>query len=149
MWKTLFDEGFDGVIRGDHAFGSALVRSAYAVRSKTSLTTLADYFAASEIEAFELPDQRLPEALMRAPGETLAAWRDRLFRLSRIPTFLAALTDLKTAYVDVGNPLLARSVLDCVRALPDELRTDKRLWREFVGASCRRSRSRDESRFRP
>ncbi len=132
VWKTLFDEGFHGVIRGDHAFGAALARSAYAVRSKTSLTTLADYFAANEIEALELPDQRVPEALLRTPGETIAAWRDRLFRLSRIPTFLAALTDLKTGHLEVGNPLLARSVLDCVRGLPDELRTEKRLWREFV-----------------
>jgi asparagine synthase len=134
VWKTLFEEGFDGVIRGDHAFGSELVRSAYAVRSKTSLTTLADYFSADEIESFEFPEQRIPEVLTRAPAETGAAWRDRLFRTSRIPTFLAALTDLKTPYVDVGNPLLARSVLDCVRALPDELRTGKRLWRELVRA---------------
>jgi hypothetical protein len=134
VWKTLFEEGFDGVIRGDHAFGSPPVGSAYAARAKTSLTTLADYFAASELEAFELPAQKLPEALTRAPGETLETWRDRLFRVCRIPTFMAALTDLKTAYVDVGNPLLARSVLDCVRALPDELRTSKRLWREFVAS---------------
>lgn len=132
IWKTLFDDGCHGVIRGDHAFGAGLVRSPFAVRSKTSLTTLADYLAAGEIEAFELPEQRIPEALLQRRGETLAAWRDRLFRASRIPSFLAALTDLKTAYVDVGNPLLARSVLQCVRALPDDLRTDKRLWRDFV-----------------
>ncbi len=132
VWKTLFDEGFDGVIRGDHAFGSGPVRSAYEVRSDTNLTTLADYFAEKEIKGFELPEQRVPEALTRGRGETLETWRDRLFCLSRSPTFKAALTDLKTAYVDVGNPLLARSVLDCVRALPDELRTEKRLWREFV-----------------
>lgn len=132
IWKTLFDEGVHGVIRGDHAFGTSPVESDYAVRAKTSLTTLADYFAPSEIEAFELPAQRLPETLLRTPGETTAAWRDRLFRCSRLPTFLAALTDLKTAYVDVGNPLLARSVVESVRALPDELRTDKRLWREIV-----------------
>ena len=132
VWQTLFDEGFDGAIRGDHAFGSPLMRSAYAVRAKASLTTLTDYFAANEIEAFELPAQRLPEALTRMEGETLVAWLERLYRLSRIPTFLAALTDLKTAYVDVANPLLARSVLDCARALPDELRTEKRLWSEFV-----------------
>jgi hypothetical protein len=132
VWKTLFEEGFDGVIRGDHVFGAASVRSAYEVRSDMNLTTLADYFAANEIEAFELPEQRLPEALTRARGETLETWRDRLFCLARSPTFKAALTDLKTPYVDVGNPLLARSVLDCVRALPDELRTGKRLWREFV-----------------
>ena len=132
VWKTLFEQGFDGVIRGDHVFGAAPVRSAYEVRSSMNLTTLADYFAAKEIESFELPSQSLPEALTRARGETLETWRDRLFFLSRSATFKAALTDLKTAYVDVGNPLLARSVLDCVRTLPDELRTGKRLWREFV-----------------
>lgn len=132
VWKTLSEAGFDGVIRGDHAFGSTHVRSAYGVRAKTSLTMLADYFPARELEAFELAAQRLPQPLTRAPGETLAAWRDRLFRLSRIPTFMAALTDLKTAHVDVANPLLARSVVDCARTLPDELRTDKRLWRELV-----------------
>lgn len=132
IWKTLFDEGVHGVIRGDHAFGTSPVQSEYEVRSKTSLTLLTDYFASSEIDSFELPAQRLPDALLRSSGETIAAWRDRLFRSSRLPTFLAALTDLKTAYVDVANPLLARSVLDCVRALPDELRMDKRLWRDFV-----------------
>jgi hypothetical protein len=47
---------------------------------------------------------------------------------------LAGLTDLKTAYVEVGSPLLARSVLECVRTLPDDLRTGKRLWRELVDA---------------
>jgi len=32
----------------------------------------------------------------------------------------------------VANPLLARAVLDCVRELPDRLRTEKRLWRDMV-----------------
>jgi hypothetical protein len=45
---------------------------------------------------------------------------------------MTALTDLKAAYVDVGNPMLARSLLDCVRALPDEPRTGKRLWQELA-----------------
>ena len=47
---------------------------------------------------------------------------------------MAALTDLKAAYLEVGNPLLARSVLECVRAMPDELRTGKRLWLEIVAS---------------
>lgn len=132
VWKMLFDEGFNGVIRGDHAFGSQPVRSPYAVRSKTSLTTLDDYFTDDEIESFELPAQRIPEELTRGTNETLAAWCERLYRRSRMPTFLAALTDLKTAYVDVGNPLLARSVLACAYALPGELRSEKRLWKTFV-----------------
>ncbi|HET7133833.1 MAG TPA: hypothetical protein VFJ95_16375, partial [Gammaproteobacteria bacterium] len=73
-----------------------------------------------------------PPELERGADETLATWRDRLYQQFRIPALLAGLTDLKAAYVEVANPLLARSVLDCVRELPDRLRTDKRLWREIV-----------------
>ncbi|HEX7236733.1 MAG TPA: asparagine synthase-related protein [Gammaproteobacteria bacterium] len=134
IWKTLYDEGYDGIIRGDEAFGSVPVSTPFAVRFTASLTTLADYFSREERETFELPEQRLPAALERGPGETLATWRDRLYQQFRVPTLLAGLTDIKTAYVEVGNPLLARSVLDCVRALPDSLRTEKCLWRELVGA---------------
>jgi hypothetical protein len=134
IWKTLFDEGYDGVIRGDEAFGSIPVSSPYAARWTSSLTTLADFFSAEERETFELPDQPLPERLERGRDETLATWRDRLYQQFRLPTLLAGLTDLKTAYVEVGNPLLARSVLECVRRLPDALRTEKQLWRDLVGA---------------
>ncbi|HUQ53927.1 MAG TPA: hypothetical protein VM692_16990 [Gammaproteobacteria bacterium] len=134
VWKTLFDEGYEGVVRGDEAFGWVPAHTSYAVRSATNLTTLADFFPANELETFELPTQRLPDSLLRGSDETLATWRDRLYQQSRVPTFLAALTDLKTAYLEVGTPLLARSVLDCVRAMPDELRTRKRLWMELVSA---------------
>jgi hypothetical protein len=132
VWKTLFDEGTDGVIRGDEAFGSVPVRSAAGVRHTASLTPLSDFFSPRELATFELPEQRIPEELERGRDETLATWRDRLYQQFRIPAVLAGLTDLKAAYVEVANPLLARAVLDCVRELPDELRTDKRLWREIV-----------------
>lgn len=134
IWQTLFDEGCEGVIRGDEAFGSVAVSSAYAARWTASLTTLADYFSAEELATFELPEQPLPPVLERRHDETLSTWRDRLYQQFRVPTLLAGLTDLKTAYVEVGNPLLADSVLDCVRTLPDELRTGKRLWHELVAA---------------
>ena len=132
VWKTLFEDGYEGVIRGDEAFGWVPVGSPRAVRAATRLSMLADYFSRGQLASFELPEQSLPAVLLRRPGETLATWRDRLYRHGRIPTFLAALTDLKTAYLEVGNPLLARSVLECVRAMPDELRTDKRLWLKIV-----------------
>lgn len=134
VWKTLFDEGREGVIRGDEVFGSVPVLTADAARHAASLTTLDDYFGRSELATFELPEQRLPDELVRADGESLPAWRDRLYQQFRVPTLLAGLTDLKTAYVEVGNPLLSRSVVDCVRRLPDDLRTDKRLWRDVVAA---------------
>ena len=65
IWKTLFDEGYDGVIRGDEAFGSIPVSSPYDARCTASLTTLADFFSAEERETFELPEQPLPERLAR------------------------------------------------------------------------------------
>ena len=132
VWKTLFNEGYDGVIRGDEAFGSIQVTSPYGARWTASLTMLSDYYCAAECEAFELPEQKIPERLARRSGETLATWRDRLYQQCRVPTVLAGLTDLKSAYVEVGNPLLSQSVLECVRALPDELRTGKCLWKEVV-----------------
>ena len=134
VWKTLFDEGYDGVIRGDEAFGSIPVTSPYGARWTASLTTLDDYYTAAEREAFELPEQKIPQRLARGRKETLATWRDRLYQQFRVPAVLAGLTDLKSAYVEVGNPLLSQSVLDCVRSLPDELRTGKCLWKEVVEA---------------
>lgn len=132
LWRTLFEEGCHGVIRGDEAFGSITVRSEYAARWTAALTTLDDYLPSDEVATFELPQQRLPEYLARRADETLAAWRDRLYQQARVPTLLAGLTDLKTAYLDVATPLLSRSVLELARTLPDELRTGRRLWRELV-----------------
>jgi hypothetical protein len=132
VWKTLRDEGVEGVIRGDEAFGQRLASSPYDVRYLAKLTMLTDYFGAAEIESFELPRQALPPALARHPGETLATWRDRLYQQHRLPKFLAALSDLVSPYVEVANPLLADGIVRCVRTLPDRLRTAKRLWRQIA-----------------
>jgi hypothetical protein len=134
IWKTLFEEGLDGIIRGDEAFGSMHVRNAYGARYTASLTLLTDYFRPNEIAALELPEQKMPTALQPRASESLATWRDRLYQEFRVPNLLAALTDLKTAYVEVANPLLTRVVLECVRQLPDPMRTGKITWREFVRA---------------
>lgn len=134
VWKTLFEEGIDGIIRGDEAFGSIMVRNPYAVRHTSSLTMLTDYFSPAEVAEFELPPQSLPPHLERRATESLSTWRDRLYQQFRVPVLLAALTDLKAAYVEVANPLLSRTVLDCVRRLPDDLRTEKRLWKRLVRA---------------
>jgi hypothetical protein len=132
IWKMLFEEGVEGVIRGDEAFGSMFVRSDYAARYTANLTLLSDYFQPSDIATFELPAQLVPERLAKRGGESLETWRDRMYQEFRAPNLLAGLNDLKTAYVEVANPLLTRRVLELARSLPDELRTGKQLWREFV-----------------
>ena len=132
VWKTLREEGFDGAIRGDEAFGQRLASSTYEVRYLAKLTMLTDYFRAAEIESLELPGQTLPPGFAQRRGETLATWRDRLYQQHRLPRFLAALSDLVSPYLEVANPLLADSIVRCVRSLPDRLRTGKRLWRQIA-----------------
>lgn len=132
VWKTLFEEGRDGIIRGDEVFGSIVVRNAYGVRHTSSITLLTDYFQPETVASFELPEQTVPDDLSRRADESLATWRDRLYQQFRVPVLLAGLSDAKAAYVEIANPLLSRGVLECVRALPDDLRTEKLLWRDVV-----------------
>jgi hypothetical protein len=132
IWKTLYEDGVEGIIRGDEAFGSMYIRNEYGARYTANLTLLADYFEPDEIAAFGLSEQPLEPAFAQRCEETLETWRDRLYQEFRVPHLLAALTDLKTAYVEVASPLLTRAVLECVRRLPDDLRTGKRAWREIV-----------------
>ena len=134
VWKTLFESGVEGIVRGDEAFGLSFVHSAAAARRRARFTLLTDFFTPHEIASFGVPEQRVPAELARGAHETLSTWRDRLYQQFRIPLGLAGLTDLKAAYVEVANPLLTRSVLDFVRRMPDGLRTEKRLWREIVRA---------------
>ena len=134
VWQRLHDGGVEGVIRGDEAFGWKDVRGEADVRESVHLTTLEDVCGERAARELGLPSQRIPDALARRSGESLAAWRDRLYQQYRLPVTLAALTDLKTSYVEVVNPFLYARVLAHARALPDRLRTNKRLWRDVVDA---------------
>jgi hypothetical protein len=139
IWRMLNEEGWDGIVRGDEAFGGRYVADEYAARYVGNLTLLTDFFDDRELRSFGLADQQLPPALARRPDETLAAWRDRMYLEFRVPAMLAALTDLKTPYIDVTCPLLTNRVLTVVRQLPDPLRTNKRLWRAVVASRTARA----------
>jgi hypothetical protein len=131
--KLLEDEGCAGIIRGDEGMGWIPVSSELTVRLNVGMGLCDDYRNLEGILAkFRLPPQELPAALLRGKDETLETWRDRLYHAYRLPTILAALSDIKYSYVDIVNPLLARSVLLRVRELPDSLRTHKALFRDIV-----------------
>ena len=49
-----------------------------------------------------------------------------------MPIVFAALNDLKLSFVEVINPLLTREILCMVKTLPDDLRTNKRLFKEIM-----------------
>ncbi len=133
--KLLEEEGCRGIIRGDEGFGWIPVSSELTVRLAVGMALCADYRnLADVIERFGLPEQEFPVDLQRKKEETLEAWRDRLYHAYRMPTILAALSDIKYSYVEIVNPLLARSILYRVRTVPDSLRTNKALFKEIINA---------------
>ncbi len=136
IWRRLAaEEGVYGVIRGDEGFGWLPVSSELTVKYTVGCALCTDYANLENISRdFGLPEQEFPVDLQRKSEESLETWRDRLYHSFRLPTILAALSDLKYSYVEVINPLLSKLILQQVRKLPDELRTNKSFFKEIVQA---------------
>jgi len=132
IWKTLFKEGIQGIIRGDEGFGWGKVSSPLVVRYSTGCALCSDFSNLKNYQDFGLVTQEMPPNLIQREGETLAQWRDRLYHEFRLPTILSSLSDLKLPYVEVINPLLSRKILQQVRQGPDHLRTEKILFKKIV-----------------
>lgn len=138
IWRRLREEGYGGIIRSDEGFGWEVAVNPEQIRRSVGMTLFSDFDNLAGVQPFATErdfvgaDQRVPADLERRAGETAETWRDRLYHTFRAPTVLAALTDLKAAYVEIANPLISRRLIDVVRATPDALRTQKRLWKEIV-----------------
>lgn len=132
IWKTLFEEGFHGIIRGDEGFGCNQYSSVKIARMNQGCALYSDYSNLKDFRKFGLPIQELPPHLEQKAHESLSAYRDRLFHEHDLPTNFSALSDLKLSYVEVINPFLSRKILQQVRQLPDHLRTGKALFKKIV-----------------
>lgn len=135
LWEGLAAEGVDGVIRGDQAFGWTANRTDSAIRRSVEATLLREVTGTEPVRAMvheAWGEQSWPTELERGEDESAEAWRDRLYAQFRSAFVLAPLTDVKTSYVEVASPLLARSIVDVARRVPDTWRTRKRLYREVI-----------------
>jgi hypothetical protein len=136
IWRRLStEEAVYGVIRGDEGFGWLPVSSELTVKYTVGYALCSDYANLENVSRdFGIPEQEFPVELQRQSEESLESWRDRLYHSFRLPTILAALSDIKYSYVEVINPLLSKLILQRVRELPDHLRTNKSLFKEIVHA---------------
>lgn len=132
VFENLANSNVDGLIRGDEGFGWRPVGSPAAVREAIGAPRINDYETLPNLSIPGQDTQAFPERLEQKSGQSLATWRDRLYHTYRIPVVLGALTSLKTPYVEVVNPFLTRQVLETVRGFPDDRRTDKQLYAEYV-----------------
>jgi hypothetical protein len=132
VWRMLFEKNIGGIIRGDETFGWVDdLASEERPRRSVGLHLMTDYQNLSVIREALQPIS-VPPVLERREGETLPAYRDRLYRDFRVPVILAGLNKLKTPFVEVFNPWLSRPIIEFVRAMPDDRRTNKLAFREFV-----------------
>lgn len=137
-WRSFFEAGVRGVIRGDHGFGPGpappFIEQADVLHFN-SMTRWRDYAGAIPLAQFGLPEldeQPWPESFDKLATESLEDWRDRLYQLYRIPSYHAGQNDLKAAYVEIASPLLTREIMGLTRTHPERLRNGKRLFREVV-----------------
>lgn len=135
IWKTLFEDGVEGTIRGDEGFGWANVSTAINVRYYNGCGLCSDFANLKALcEEHNIDMQEMPSFLEQRTDETLSTWRDRIYHEYRLPSIISALSDLKLCYVEQSTPLLSSNIIGAVRKLPDELRTEKYLFRRLVDA---------------
>ena len=132
IWKTLFENSVQGIIRGDEAFGWVPVSSHVRARQSAGWNLCSDFSNLKNYKDYGFAVQELPQYFNRKKGETLATWRDRLIQIYGLPNMWSSLSDLKLSYVELINPLLSRKILQQVRELPDHLRTEKALFKKIV-----------------
>lgn len=132
IWKTLFDNQIEGIIRGDVPFSAKASDSVSDIRKVHGFPLCNDFANLNEDQGFEFARQTLPSSFEQLPNESLDVTRDRLYHQFRLPIVLAALNDLKLSYVEVINPLMSKPIVEESRRLPDHLRTDKELFKRIV-----------------
>ncbi len=132
VFEDLASRNVDGLVRGNEGFGWRPAGSSATVRDIIGAEMIDDYETLPDLSIPGHNRQHLPKRLQRSSNESLSTWRDRLYHTYRIPVILGALTSLKTPYVEVVNPFLTQRIMETVRRLPDEMRTNKQLYADYV-----------------
>ncbi|MFC6752982.1 hypothetical protein [Halorubrum tibetense] len=130
-FKTLAEDHV-GIIRGNNPFGWSAVSSQTQVRRMVGGQLISDYEVMPSLSIPGADAQQWPAEFAQADDESLATWRDRLKLTYRLAIVQSALTSLKTPYIEEINPFLSREIIQTVCTLPDKLRTEKRLYHEYV-----------------
>ncbi|WP_282163349.1 hypothetical protein, partial [Ulvibacterium marinum] len=131
IWKTLFEDGVQGIIRGDVGIGRRVLDETTS-RSFAGCALCTDFLNFKDYEKYNIPKQEVPDFIQKRDDESIGDYRDRLYRQYRIPTVLSALSDLKLGHVEQITPLLSRGINSTLLSLPENLRGDKLLFKKIV-----------------
>ena len=135
IWKKLYESNVQGIIRGDEVFGSYNFASEFHLKKFIGLSLPSDYDNLKDLEYFQSLKFEFPDKFLKKNDEeSQELWRDRLYQTYLVPTFLSALEDLKQPYLEQVNPLLSRKIVNLIRDMPDHLRTEKKLFKNYVNS---------------
>lgn len=132
LYADLQNKNIDLIFRGDEAFGWLPAYNPLDVRLCIGMPFITDFSnLPTSFKAFQ-ELQTIPPYFNQNPNETIPAWRDRLYHSFRLPCILAALTDIAACYTEVANPLLFKPVINFAKQIPDNFRTQKKLFSLLV-----------------
>ncbi|MDT0649639.1 hypothetical protein [Autumnicola edwardsiae] len=132
MWKNIFEDKIEGLIRGNILFSNISASSEYEIRNFMGLSLLSEFTNLKKYTYLQKLKHNLPEHIKLQNNENLSVYRDRLLLQYRIPIVQAALADLKFPYVEEFNPLLTNRLIDLTQMIPDNLRNNKTIFKEIV-----------------
>lgn len=133
IWKTLFEDGIQGTIRGDQGFGWGLTGVSSNLHAKLTNTCLcSDFNNLKNYTKYAFPLQELPQQLCKRDWESINTWSDRIYHEYSLSTIMSALSDLKFSYLEQISPFLSRTILLQTRQLPEHLRQEKALFKTIV-----------------
>ena len=133
VWKRLFENGVQAILRGDEALGSKqAVFNEYDARMSIGLILPVDYNKQTSTIFSELPAVTLPDEMMRKRSESIMNYWERIYQGFRVPTVLAALNETKAPYVEPLNPLINSPLVKLARGFPEQYRINKQLFKEVV-----------------
>jgi hypothetical protein len=132
-WKTLFEDGYHGIIRGDEFVGlERPVTTERKVFTDRNFNLLDDYANLPPFQELGIKEQILPPEYARGPDENITAWAYRIDYVMHKAVEMAALNEIKTCYLEVMNPLLSRRVIKIIQTIPYQINPNKRIFREIV-----------------
>lgn len=132
IWKSLYEDGYDGVIRGDHLIGRWTTGSEIDAKKANGFYLLGDFENMRDAEEYGLEKQEVPQQLIKDKQETWTDYREKLYLNYRIPYVLSPLNDLKNSYVEVLSPLLSRNLASLSLSLSDECRINKTVYKKII-----------------
>lgn len=134
IWKYLFDNKYEGIIRGNQLLSSLKPVSEFDVRRFMGLALISDYDNLKNNNFLKSLEQFIPDEFSHRNDESLFQYRDRILADYRIPVIQAALSDLKFPYVEQFDPLLVNSIATHIRSFPSEIRDDKVLVKKILAS---------------